>query len=312
MARLGVIAWLLGRLVWQRNDLVIAGHPLPAGTIGNILRKWRRCRAVMILTYGEEITMYGRGSRMRKMLQRALAGAQAVVTIAECNRPELEALSRGTDAKTVVIPPAVESPPSAPALNTIQLTGQPVLFTLSRLVERKGIDTTIEAVALLRDEFPSIKYYVAGRGPDEDRLKALVERLGVGEQVVFLGPVDAPDFLYPQADIFCMPNRTLESGEREGFGMVFLEAGLHGVPSIGGRSGGAVEAVRDGETGILVNPDSPQGMAASVRDLTRNETYRRQLGAAAKLYAESFSKQKMADAFVSNVQRILDEANSQG
>ncbi len=304
-SRLSIFPFLFMRLILSHGDIVIAGHIIPAGVVGSALIRLRRFRALLVITYGEEITVYKRGMRMRKLMRSVLAAAHNVTVLTESSRAELEEVRSGTALKTVVVPPAVSSYGKDLTIENLPLFGNPVLLTLSRLVERKGIDTAILAVHLLTEEFPNLRYYIAGVGPFKTHLMKLVRGLGLDNHVIFLGSVQDVDSLYAQCDFFCMPNRQMSDGEREGFGMVFLEAGLHGKPSIAGNSGGAVEAVLHGKTGLIVFPDDPAATAEAIRDLASNSQYRDELGQAAKMHAEDFTPRRMVNSFEFIIQRLL-------
>lgn len=155
-----------------------------------------------------------------------------------------------------------------------------IVLTLSRLVERKGIDKTIEAIALVRQEIPDIVYVIAGDGPYRNALEELMKKLHLQDNVVFTGYVteDKKAFYYNAAEIFIMPNRELENGDVEGFGIVFLEANAYRKPVIGGKSGGVVDAIVDGKTGLLVNPTDAKEIAFAIIRLLGNKDYATQLG----------------------------------
>ena len=150
------------------------------------------------------------------------------------------------------------------------LTDRPLLLTVGRLVPRKGIDTVLQALPSIAERCPEVAYVIAGTGPDQSRLEQLAERLGVQEHVRFVGNVDHDrlPLYYSAADLFVMPARE-DPPDVEGFGLVFLEANACGTPVIGARSGGIPDAVRDGETGLLVPPDAPDAFTeAALRVLT--------------------------------------------
>lgn len=164
----------------------------------------------------------------------------------------------------------------------------PLVLTVCRLVPRKGIDTTLEAVAQLRGRVPGLQYAVGGSGPDRARLEARVRQLGLDEVVRFLGRV--PDAKMPQcmsaADVFCMPARS-EPPDVEGFGLVFLEAGACGTAAVGARSGGVPDAIVHRETGLLVEPRDPAGLADALHELLTQPQLRARLGAAARARIEA-------------------------
>lgn len=154
------------------------------------------------------------------------------------------------------------------------------LLTICRLVERKGVQTVIEAVAHLRHAFPYLRYDVIGEGPYRRELEGLVQRLGVMDCVHFHGVVsDSQRDMYLRAcDIFVMLPFESADGDIEGFGIVYLEAGLYGKPVIGSRSGGVPDAVRAAQTGILIEPRDVQSVVTAIRKLASNLAYSKQLG----------------------------------
>ncbi len=136
------------------------------------------------------------------------------------------------------------------------------LLSVGRLVRRKGVDRTLEALALLRDRGRRFGYTVVGGG-DAAPYRRLATELGIADSVRFTGRLDDDDLdhEYRRCDIFVMVSRR-RPGDVEGFGIVYLEAGAYGRAVVAGRSGGVPEAVLDGETGLLVDdPDSAEEIA---------------------------------------------------
>jgi phosphatidylinositol alpha-1,6-mannosyltransferase len=157
-----------------------------------------------------------------------------------------------------------------------------VVLCVGRLVERKGQDVLIRSLPQVAAAVPEVLCVLAGSGADRSRLEELARDLGVADRVCFLGFVPETELpgCYAAADVFAMPSRYLPSaGDVEGFGIVFLEANAAGVPVVGGRSGGVEEAVRDGYTGLLVDPEDPAAVAGALTRLLQDEGLRRQLGA---------------------------------
>ena len=155
-----------------------------------------------------------------------------------------------------------------------------LIVGLSRLVPRKGFDTAIRAAARLRRTRPDLLLVIAGSGRDSERLQRLAAELDA--PVRFLGRVPNDDLplLYGCADIFTMLCRNRWGGlEQEGFGIVFVEAASCGVPQVAGDSGGAAEAVADGETGIVIaDPEDTQAVADAFARLLDDDELRRRMG----------------------------------
>jgi glycosyltransferase involved in cell wall biosynthesis len=168
-----------------------------------------------------------------------------------------------------------------------------VVSTVARLVPSKGIGDLIEAISLLGA--PDCVLLVAGTGPCRQEL----ESLAAGRptvQVRFLGSVPDTDDLYAASDVFVLPSYM------EGFGLVYVEAAMHGVPSIGTRVGGVPEAIEGGATGLLVAPRAPAELAAALAALRRDPVKLAEMGAAANRRAHAkFTAKRMAEAY----QRIL-------
>ena len=155
-----------------------------------------------------------------------------------------------------------------------------VIVSISRLVPRKGFDTAIRAAARLGRVRPKLRLVIAGGGRDDDRLRRLADELDA--PVTFLGRVPNVDLppLYGCADVFAMLCRNRWGGlEQEGFGIVFVEAASCGVPQVAGDSGGAAEAVADGETGFVIgDPEDTQAVVDAFAGLLDDDDLRRRMG----------------------------------
>jgi len=167
--------------------------------------------------------------------------------------------------------------------------GGPWLLTVARLQWHKGIDTVMKALPVIRARYPNARYAVAGTGELLPQFERLARELGVSETVRFLGAVPEVELpaLYNSADLYVGASRRVEL-LAEGFGISLVEASASGVAVVGGRSGGVPDAVRDGETGILVDPDDPAAVAAGINELLGNPERRKQLGTAGRKAVESY------------------------
>jgi len=160
-----------------------------------------------------------------------------------------------------------------------------VLLTVGNLVERKGHDLVLKALASLRKIIPNLLYVIAGCGPHEGALRRLADQLGIADCVQFKGHVPHHDLnsLYACCDVFLMPSRFLSADhDVEGFGIAYLEASACGRAVIGGRSGGIEDAVLDGKTGLLVNPADVGALEQAVLRLWRDPGLRISLGSAGR------------------------------
>jgi phosphatidyl-myo-inositol dimannoside synthase len=166
---------------------------------------------------------------------------------------------------------------------------RPVVLTVARLQERKGHDRMLEALPAIVARQPDLVWAVVGDGAFRSALEARAAALGVADNVRFHGAVDDPllTLAYQQCDLFVLPNREVE-GDFEGFGMVLLEAQACGRAVVAGASGGTAEAMRDGETGRLVDAADPAAIAAVVGELLAQPERRRAMGERGREWATRF------------------------
>lgn len=281
-------------------DLVVIDPALPAGLIGPGLGL-----PYAVVVHGAEVAIPGRLPGLQRLLRRVLDSAAGVIAAGgypalECER----ALSR--DVAAFVIPPGVDTERFSPVGDQERagLRGRlglrpdrSTVVSVSRLVPRKGMDTLVRAAAVLAAQGRDLQVVIAGDGRERGRLKRLAARTGA--PVRLLGRLDDDDVtaLVGCADVFAMLCRTRLGGlEQEGFGIVFLEAAAAGVPQVAGRSGGAHEAVSNGETGIVLDPATPEAAATAIGSLLDDGERRARMGAAARQRAvTTFSYDLLAD-----------------
>ena len=165
----------------------------------------------------------------------------------------------------------------------------PLLITVARLVPHKGQDSAIRALAILQDEFPTLRYVMVGEGHHEQRLRDLAREVGVADRIVFAGLLTDEDLpeAYATSTLYVGLSRIDREINVEGFGISFLEAAASGVPSVAGDSGGVRSAVRDGETGIVVPPTDIPSIVAAIGSLLGDDEYRATMGRAARLAVET-------------------------
>jgi len=260
------------RALLEQIDVVHCGDLFPPGVIAMLL-KWSLKVPFLAFCHGEEISQSARYRFQPRLRNRIYHSAEVVIANSELSRRLLLDLGVA-DERIRKITPGVDCAEFSPMpgdkdmASRYGLQNAQVLLTVARLVPRKGHDFVLRAVARLRHEFPNLRYVIAGLGPEEARLRRLAADLEIPELVTFVGYVPQeklPDY-YRLCDAMVMPNREQE-GDMEGFGMTFLEASAAGKPVIGGRSGGASEAVNDGISGMLVDPADLDQLTAAIRKL---------------------------------------------
>jgi phosphatidyl-myo-inositol dimannoside synthase len=241
---------------------------------------------LVVLAHGMEfpaVPSPGKRARIAKSLAKAKCVIANSAYTAEQVKPYL---SDGERRLRVINPPiGPQDEPTAQALSGISeiIAGRrPVLLTLARLEPRKGVDMVIRVLPEILKAHPKAVYVVAGGGEDKARLEQLAIATGVAGSVQFTGPVDgaAKAALFASADVFVMPTRR-DGNSVEGFGIVFVEAGWYGVPALAGREGGAVDAVRDEQTGLLCQASDQADVLRQIERLLGDSDLKRRLGAAA-------------------------------
>jgi phosphatidylinositol alpha-1,6-mannosyltransferase len=275
-------------------DLVLLDPALPLGLLGPRLGV-----PYGVILHGAEVTVPGRLPGARAALARVLRDASIVVSAGRYPAAEGRRLVPHLAAPFVEIPPGVDTAAAAPlkaperraARAKLGLpAGAPLLASVSRLVPRKGMDVLIEAANRLAPSYPDLVVAIGGDGRERHHLERLAADSLVDVRV--LGRVSDEDraALLGAADVFVMACRNRWGGlEQEGFGIVFLEAAAFGVPQVAGESGGATEAVLDGETGLVVDdPSDPGAVAEAIRTLLADPPLRRRLGRAARTRVQEF------------------------
>ncbi|MBI5038048.1 MAG: glycosyltransferase family 4 protein [Candidatus Kerfeldbacteria bacterium] len=311
--------WLL--LVWhmlkiarqEKVELIQAGQILPIGTAALIIKKFFHIPYV-VYVYGQDLVISQGNNRKHALIQSILRQADGVIANSEFTKKLAVSLGAHEQSTVVAYPYFPRFFGSAVSRNDVDafkknndLFGWQILLTVGNLVSRKGHDQVIRALTLVKRKFPTIKYIIIGKGPKEEELKKLVRDLNLLDNVVFKGKLadNELNLYYTAADMFIMPSRALKDAQGElcdveGFGMVYLEASSFGKPVIGGNTGGIPEAIHDGKTGILVNPESINEIANAIIDLLSNPQRAQSLGDAGKQFVnEKYSTIDQANAIIS-------------
>lgn len=219
--------------------------------------------------------------------------ADAVVAVSAYTA-ELLAATGARPRRLELIPPGVDLPSESGPLPA----ERPTVLTVARLSDRyKGHDVMLRALARVRRDVPDVEWVVIGDGPLRGELEALARAEGVADAVRFLGALDdaGRDEWFRRADVFAMPSR-LPGGQLagEGFGIVYLEAATYGKPVLAGNVAGALDSVRDGETGLLVDPTDADAVGAALARLLRDPQLAHRLGRAGAQRAAQLSWAQIA------------------
>ncbi|MEV0980495.1 glycosyltransferase family 4 protein [Streptomyces sp. NPDC049915] len=270
------------------------GAAAPLGLMAPALRR-AGARRLVATTHGHEAG-WAQLPAARQLLRRIGESTDTITYLGEYTRARIAgALTPEAAARMVQLPPGVDEKTFHPASGGDQvrarlgLTDRPVVVCVSRLVPRKGQDTLIQAMPRILAAEPDAVLLIVGGGPYEKDLRRLAAQTGVADSVVFTGAVPWSDLPahFGAGDVFAMPCRTRRGGlDVEGLGIVYLEASATGLPVVAGDSGGAPDAVLDGETGWVVRGGSPDEAAERIVALLADAELRRRMGERGRQWVE--------------------------
>ncbi|MFB9554782.1 glycosyltransferase family 4 protein [Streptomyces roseoviridis] len=275
-------------------EAVWFGAAAPLGLMAPALRR-AGARRIVATTHGHEAG-WAQLPAARQLLGRIGEGTDTLTYLGEYTRSRIAtALGPAAAARMTQLPPGVDEktfhPDSggAEVRERLGLSDRPVVVCVSRLVPRKGQDTLVLAMPEILRRVPDAVLLIVGGGPYEQDLRRLAARTGVAASVRFTGAVPWSELPahYGAGDVFAMPCRTRRGGlDVEGLGIVYLEASATGLPVVAGDSGGAPDAVLDGETGWVVRGGSHEDTADRVATLLLDPELRARMGERGRRWVE--------------------------
>jgi phosphatidylinositol alpha-1,6-mannosyltransferase len=270
-------------------DSVWFGAAAPLGLLATALRRDPGMRQIVASTHGHEVG-WAKLPVARQMLARIGRECDTITYLGDYTHRRLEAacgpkthfehLSNGVD--TVAFSPEAAG---GDVRRGFGLADRPVIVCVSRLVARKGQDVLIESLKAIQKRVPDTALLIVGGGPHRKDLERLVRERRLERDVVFTGSVPATELPahYAAGDVFAMPCRSRLRGlEVEGLGIVYLEANACGLPVVAGDSGGAPDAVLEGETGYVVNGRDGAAVVDRISELLSDEPKRKAMGLAGR------------------------------
>lgn len=277
-------AWDLAR----EADAIAAINVSYGGVLARLMHA--RCGIPYVcFAYAYEFLKFGNAAPARWLLRDIYAHAATTIAISGYTRDKLAEF--GVDAQQITLCyPGVTAPPPLPepALHDVRrrlgLGDAPFVLSAGRFIPRKNHVLLIEAWPRVLEHYPDMHLVMAGRGPEHAWCVKRAAYLGIAGRVHCPGYVADEDLeaLMQDCLFFALPNGEDGAGQVEGFGLVFTEAAARGKAVIAGDSGGAREAVSNGETGILVPPGDVDTLAKALLTLIQDDVLRARMGAAGR------------------------------
>jgi phosphatidyl-myo-inositol dimannoside synthase len=262
----------------SRNLTRVAfGAAAPLGIMARAMRS-AGAEKIVALTHGHEV-WWAKVLPFTFAIKFMSQSIDAITYLGDYTRGEIsKAISKSNVNKLVQIAPGIDVDHFVPTDSSelraqLGLTDKSVIISVGRLVHRKGQDKLISALPAIRSAVPNVHLVLVGVGPHQKYLENLVAKLNLTDCVTFIGRInytELPKYICV-GDIFAMPSRSRFFGlEVEGLGIVYLEASSCGLPVVGGKSGGAPDAVLVGETGLVVDGTDNSEIAGACIDLLNN------------------------------------------
>ena len=269
------------------------GAAAPLALMAQKLKKYGINRTIAI-THGHEV-WWAKLPFFRRAMRSIGNGCDVVTYLGSYTRDAIEG-ALGEHPELVQIAPGIAldvftpGPKPADLVERYRIKNVPTILCVGRLVKRKGQDKLIKALPEIKGEFPNVRLLLVGEGPLRKKLSKLVKKLQLEDNVIFTGRVSYEELpkYFRVGDIFAMPARTRNFGlEVEGLGIVYLEASATGLPVIVGSSGGAPDALIQGETGYVVDGRNVEEIARQISYLIRDPESAKRLGAKGRDWIES-------------------------
>jgi len=252
------------------------------------------------LIHGKEIN-HPKGSFQNKKIVKVLNNVEKVIANSEYTKNL--AINVGVDHnKILVINPGVNpvkelSQKSLNKVESLLKVKSPRLITVSRFDKRKNHEKIVMALRNLKQIYPDIVYICVGYGDEEENIKELVKELDLNPQVMFFKDIsdDLKDALVAKSNIFVMPS-VIHKTSVEGFGIAYVEAAQYGIPSLGGKDGGASDAINHDKTGLICDGNNLDDVYSSLSSMIENKKYL-ELGKNAKEYVSKFQWSKVIEEY---------------
>ena len=252
------------------------------------------------LIHGKEIN-HPKGSSLNKRVIKVLNNVEKVIANSEYTKNL--AINNGVNKdKVIVINPGVDpvqelNKKSLEKVESLLKTKSPRLITVSRFDKRKNHEKIVMALRNLKQIYPDIVYICIGYGDEEENIKNLVKELNLSSQVMFFKDISSElkNSLIAKSNIFVMPS-IIHKTSVEGFGIAYVEAAQYGIPSLGGKDGGASDAISHDKTGLICDGNNLDDIYSSLNSMIENKKYH-VFGKNAKEYVSKFQWEKILEEY---------------
>ncbi|NMN68151.1 phosphatidylinositol alpha-1,6-mannosyltransferase [Candidatus Pelagibacter ubique] len=252
------------------------------------------------LIHGKEIN-HEKGTLLNKRMLEVLNNIEIIIANSQYTK-DLAIKLGVKENRIIVINPGIDeaqelNKKTSGKVESLLKHKSPRLITVSRFDKRKNHEKIIMALRNLKQIYPGIVYICVGYGEEEKNIKKLVSELGLQPQVMFFKDIsnELKNALVDKSNIFVMPS-TVHKKSVEGFGIAYVEAAQYGVPSLGGRDGGAADAIEHKKTGLICDGNSLDDIYSSINSMLENKKYI-EYGKAAKEQSNKFKWNKIIEEY---------------
>lgn len=297
---------------YQPADLVHSLEAYPTGLVGSWLARKLNCPHAMT-SHGTYGVIWRRYWLDRRAYRSTLARTRLICPVSHSTASMMRKYF-SKSLKKCIIRPILNGNDfylklSQQAALERQFPAPPTILTVGDIKHRKGQHISLLAFAQVKQQLPEARYILVGNYTQNayfQELEQNIEELKI-KDVTFTGVVSDEELqrLYQQASLFVLTPQELEGDQFEGFGLVYLEAGAYGLPVVGTRTGGVADAVRDGMTGLLAQPEDVDGIANAILSILNDPALAHQMGRSNRLWAETLTWEKNASEHLQAYQEVL-------
>lgn len=280
----------------------------PLGNLGVLLKDTGLLRGNLVTSFlGYDISSYPKRHGER-VYDNLFARGDLFLCVSEHMKAKLVRL--GCDPQKIIVHRlGAEVRKSSWSLTGARRNGKLTIVTVARLVEKKGVEYGIQAVAKILKRRPQIQYKIAGDGPLRNRLQRVIDELRAGENIKLLGWKDQAEIaeLLTTSDILLAPSVTTETGDEEGTPVVIMEGFAQGLPVVSTHHAGIPEVVKDGQSGFLVAERDVDALAEKLEKLIEDPKLRFAMGRSGRAFVkEEHDNDALNDGLVTIYQQLVD------